>query len=132
MKKKPAKQPTMPPISEEMKAWCSALAAEVADWPHAEARSFFGFTALYRGSKMFAALPRTRALEPANALAFKVDPPPTKLRALLEEDSRIAHFGKHKGRWFLFEISSDADLHDGLEWLSRAYTAAGSRKKSKQ
>jgi hypothetical protein len=125
------KRANLPAISDEMRAWCAALAEEVADWPRAEARCFFGFTALYRGDKMFAALPRTRALEGPNALAFKLGPPTAKLRASLEKDSRICSFGKDKGRWFMFEISSGADLHDALEWLSRAYSAAGHRRKSK-
>lgn len=118
-------------ISDEMKAWCAALVAEVSRWPGADARSFFGFTALYRGSRMFAALPRTRALEAANALAFKLDPPPPKLRALLERDPRITAFDKDKERWFTFEISSAADLHDAMEWLLRAYEATATRRKAR-
>src|SRR5260221_6647070 len=48
--------PQLPKVSEQMKAWSSALEAEVADWPHASTRSFFGFTAVYRKDKIFAAL----------------------------------------------------------------------------
>jgi len=114
-----------------MKVWCAALADEVSSWPRAEARSFFGFTALYRGEKIFAALPRTRGLENANTLAFKLDPPPPRLLPALEKDSRISRFGKDKERWFTFALSSSADLHDVLEWLSQAYTAAGNRRKSR-
>jgi hypothetical protein len=29
-----------------------------------------------------------------------------------------------KARWFTFELASDADLHQALKWLSRAYEAA--------
>jgi len=114
-----------------MKAWCAALAAEVSSWPRAEGRSFFGFTALYRGDRMFAVLPRTRAMETPNTLAFKLDPPPAKLRSALEKDRRISAFGKDKQRWFLLELSSTADLHDVLGWLSYAYAAAGKRKQPK-
>lgn len=130
MEQKP-KRPKLPPISDEMKAWCAALEAEVSSWPRAEGRSFFGFTALYRGDKMFAALPRTRAMETANALAFKLDPSPPKLRAAIEKDSRISAFDKDKERWFLFKIASTADLHDALGWLSHAYDAAARRKNPK-
>jgi len=56
-RKKSPKRPNLPAISEEMKAWSAALAAEVGGWPQLSARSFFGFTALYRKDKMFAALP---------------------------------------------------------------------------
>ena len=130
---KPIKRqrPKLPPVSDEMKAWCAALADEVSGWPSAQARSFFGFTALYRHDKMFAALPRTRALESPNALAFKLHSPAPKLRASLAKDPRIAAFDQDKERWFLFDLSSAADLHDALEWLGRAYEAAGSRRKSK-
>lgn len=114
-----------------MKAWCSALVDEVSSWPRAQARSFFGFTALYRGHKIFAALPRTRGLETANALAFKLDPPPARLRPALEKDPRVSAFDKGKERWFLFELSSPGDLHDALNFLSHAYTASGKRKKSR-
>ena len=55
-----ASRPKLPKISEEMKAWSAALAGEVGEWPHVSTRSFFGFTALYRKDKMFAALPRCR------------------------------------------------------------------------
>lgn len=127
----PKRRPALLPISDEMKAWCAALAAEVSSWPHAEGRSFFGFTALYRGDKMFAALPRTRAMETPNTLAFKLDSPAPGLRAALEKDPRISAFDKDKERWFTFALSSGGDLHDALEWLSRAYTAAGSQRKSK-
>jgi hypothetical protein len=36
-----------------------------------------------------------------------------------------------KARWFAFELSSDTDLHDALDWLGRAYEAAGKSKKSR-
>jgi hypothetical protein len=132
--KRPAKsrqrQP-LPPISEQMKAWSAALAEEVSSWPQAKPRSFFGFTALYRGATMFAVLPRTRSMETANAVAFRLDAPTAKLRSILEKDQRITAFDKDKARWFALELSSDADLHDALEWLGKAYNAAASRKKSR-
>jgi hypothetical protein len=31
----------------------------------------------------------------------------------------------HKSRWFTFELSSDRDLRDALDWLGRAYETAG-------
>jgi len=34
-----------------------------------------------------------------------------------------------KARWFTFEIATDADLRDALDWLGRGYDAAGKRKK---
>ena len=120
----------MPPVSEEMKAWSAALAAEIGDWPHVTTRSFFGFNALYRKDKMFGALPRTRAMQTPNSLVFKLVTATAKDTARLESDARIGSLQMQKARWYTFELSSDADLHDALDWLGRAYEAAGKRKKS--
>lgn len=114
-----------------MKAWCAALAAETLDWPHIEQRVFFGFTALYRKDTMFAVLPRTRGMETANSLAFRIDTPTAKVRTRLEKDPRIGAAEIKQARWFTFELSSDADLHDALDWLGRAYEAAGKNRQSR-
>jgi len=124
-------RPALIGVSEQMKAWSAALADELSDWPQVATRSFFGFTALYRNEFMFAALPRTRAMETANSLVFKVDNPSASLRSQMESDRRIGSMDMQKARWFTFELSSDADLHDALDWLGRAYDAAAkSAKKS--
>lgn len=133
--------PKLPAVSEQMKAWSSALANEISDWPGVDARSFFGFTALYRGAYMFGALPRTRSWGTGNCLAFKIENPSLRLRTRLEQDGRIGSIQMKESPWFTFEMSSDADLHDVLDWLGRAYDAArqptrlsphfGKKKKSK-
>jgi hypothetical protein len=120
-----------PPISEEMKAWATALAAETVEWPRLSQRSFFGFTALYRGENIFAMLPRSRNLESANTIAFKFETPPNHLRDRLASDRRIGSIQQENSRWHTFLLSSNTDLHDALHWLGEAYTAAGKRKKSK-
>jgi hypothetical protein len=120
----------LPKVSEEMKAWSAALSAEVGDWPHLSLRSFFGFTALYRKDKIFAVLPRTRGWGNANSLAFKLEPTMPANLSCIEKDPRIGFTLMQKTRWYTFEVSSDADLHDALDWLSRAYEAAGRRRKS--
>jgi len=114
-----------------MKAWSAALAIEVGGWPHATARSFFGFTALYRKDKIFAALPRTRAWDTANSLAFKLESPATAVKGRLENDARVGSTLGRNGRWFTLELSSDRDLHDAIDYLGPAYEAAGRRKKSR-
>lgn len=119
-------------VSEEMKAWSAALAAEVEDWPGASARIFFGFTALYRGDAMFAALPLTRLLATPTSLIFKFHGSPPSLLRRLEADGRIAPFQKDKARWFTFDLSSGSDLHAALAWLGLAYEAAAAKKKSKK
>jgi hypothetical protein len=133
MKHTKRRRPSLPAISEEMKAWSTALADEVGRWPQVDTRLFFGFTALYRGDKMFAALPRTRGIEAANSLAFKLETPASSVSTRLQRDARIRNWSKpmQEARWFTFEISSHSDLHDALDWLGRAYAAAGKRKKSR-
>jgi len=123
-------RPNLPPVSEQMKAWSAALASEVSAWPQVASRAFFGLTALYRIDKIFAVLPRSRGMGTANSFGFKFETVPTRLRGRLEKDHRIGSTRMQKARWFTFELSSDADLHEGLEWLSRAYEAAGKTKKS--
>jgi hypothetical protein len=110
-----------------MRAWSSALEAEVADWPHASTRSFFGFTAVYRKEKIFAALPCTRAWGTANSLAFKLPTANGAVQSRLEKDPRVGYTLMGKTRWFTFELSSDADLHAALDWIGEAYTAAGKK-----
>jgi len=113
-----------------MKAWSAALGREVTTWPQLATRAFFGFTALYRKEKIFALLPRTRSMETANSLAFKLESPAAALRRRLEKDARIGSTQMQKARWFTFEVSSDGDLHDALNWLGRAYDAVGKGKKA--
>ncbi len=114
-----------------MKAWSSALAGEIGDWPGVSVRSFFGFSALYRGECIFSVLPRTRGWGTGNCLAFKIERPSAILRARLEKTPKIGSMDMQKARWFTFEISSDGDLHEALDWLGHAYDAARKGNKSK-
>jgi len=127
--KKLTSRPKLPKISEGMKAWSAALGAEVTEWPHVTTRIFFGFTALYRQENIFAVLPRTRAMETPNSLAFKLDPLTAQISARLERDERVGTTTMQAARWFTFELSTDADLRGALDWLGRAHEAAGRRKR---
>lgn len=118
-------------VSEQMKAWSTALAAELSEWPQVTLESFFGFTALYRGKTMFGLLPRTRSIFKGNAVAFRMEAANCPMQSLLEKDPRIAAFDKDKRRWFTFELSCDADLHDALDYLGRAFEVARNSKKKK-
>jgi len=120
----------LPKVSEEMKAWSAALAAEITTWPKVTTRVFFGFTALYCGEKIFAILPRSRAMGTPNSVAFKLEPVTSRLRMRLEQDVRIGFTQMRAARWQAFELSSDADLRGALDWLSRAYEAAYKAKKT--
>jgi hypothetical protein len=117
--------PELPKVSEEMKAWAAALATELGDWPQVTTRAFFGFTALYRQDRIFALLPRTRAMETPNSLAFKLESPRARLLTQLVQDHRIAATEMQKARWFRFELSTNADLRDAIIRLGQAYEAAG-------
>jgi hypothetical protein len=129
--KKQSQRPRLPAVSEEMKAWSAALGGEVGEWPRVRAKSFFGVTAFYRSETIFALLPRTRAMESPNSLAFKFETPTAAVRTRLEADPRVGSLQMQNVRWFSFEVSSDTDLHDALDWLGAAYEAAGKKKKSR-
>jgi hypothetical protein len=125
-------RPKLAPVSDQVKAWSAALVAETADWPQVKARSFFGFTGLYRNDFMFAVLPRTRSMETPDAIAFRLDAPAASLRARLSADARITSAEIKEARWFAFTLSHDAELHDALDWLGRAYDAAAQMHKAKK
>jgi hypothetical protein len=114
-----------------MKAWSAALAAEFRDWPQVTQKSFFGFTALYRGKRMFGLLPRTRSIFQGNSIAFRFERVSRDMRALIEKDPRLAAFDKAKTRWFTFQLTSDRDLHEAVDWLSKAFDAAATSKKTR-
>jgi len=118
-------------VSEQMKAWAAALASELKDWPQVTIRSFFGFTALYRGKYMFGILPRTRSIFKENVVAFRIAAVNRATKSLIDKDPRISPFTEHKTRWFTFEIHTDSDLHHALDYLGRAFDAARSSHKNK-
>ena len=114
----------MPIVSDEMKAWAAALEGEVADWSRISTKPMFGMMALYRGSHIFAILPRTRALGLASSWAFKLERPKPRTLAAIEHEPRIQTTIMKARRWYLFEMSADSDLRDALAWLRQAYEAA--------
>lgn len=117
-------RPKLPAVSEEMKAWAAALAAELAGWPGVSTRPMFGLSALYCGKRIFAVLPRTRGMGSPNSLAFKLEDVGPRVQARLSEERRISTAVMQASRWFVFELGSDRDLKDALKWLNRAYEAA--------
>jgi hypothetical protein len=118
------KRQRFPSISEEMKAWSAALASELETWPQCRLRSFFGFHAVYRGPRIFGLLPRTRALDEGNSVAFKLKSAGPRILNRARQDRRILFTERQNARWMSFAISSDADLRDAMEWFARAYDAA--------
>jgi len=113
----------MPVASEEVRAWSAALEAEALTWPSVSRRPMFGLIGLYRKDQIFAALPRRRCLGLPNSLAFKLEKASTPVIAKIEREPRIQTTIMKARRWYLFELSSAADLRDALEWLHQAYKA---------
>jgi len=70
----------------------------------------FGLRAFYRGTVVFAMLPGKRALESANAIAYKL--------------SAGVH-DKERGKWTLFDLETDHDIGRALINLDKAYRKAG-------
>ena len=120
----PSPRQHLPAISEEMKAWSAALAGELTTWPGVRTHPMFGFTALYRGKRIFAILPRTRGMGSPNSLAFKLENAGPRLLRRLREEPRISTTVMRAGRWFVFELAQGSDLNDALDWLTRAYEAS--------
>jgi hypothetical protein len=58
-----------------------------------------------------------------NAIAFKVPPANTRLRA--KRDPQVRFPERDQPAWLNLELHSDADLRSALEWLDRACEAAG-------
>jgi hypothetical protein len=123
-RKQPARQrPKLLPISEEMRRWSALLESELLSWRGVISKSMFGFRGVYRGKRIFAALPRSRGFgsSPSILLKFRTMPPALLHRA--ESDTRL-HSNSPGKRWFSFTLSSDSDLHDALEWLNYSYESA--------
>jgi luciferase-like monooxygenase len=121
-------RPKLHKISEEMKAWSAALAEEVASWPQVSLRPMFGFLGAYHANKIFAALPRTRTMDPPDSVAFKLPVANKRLRAKAQRDKRIHFADMARASWLTFAMKSDADVNPALEWLACAYEAAISQK----
>jgi hypothetical protein len=107
----------MPRISEEMKQWSAMLKTEVSGWPHVSSRPMFGMLGVYRGKKIFAALPATRAIGTPNSVAFRLNPVPQDLERRVLKEPRVTP-GR---RWFSFEVHATEDLRVALWWLNQAY-----------
>jgi luciferase-like monooxygenase len=116
-------RPKLLPISEEMRRWSALLESELLSWPGVITKRMFGFRALYRGKRIFAALPHSRGFGPDASVLLKFDPMPPALLQQAERDNRLHSNTPGKG-WFSFTLSSDTDLHDALAWLNHAYESA--------
>jgi len=132
LKKKAAqtnsKRPKMPkwfPVDDETKELSAMLEKEVSDWPGVSMRPMFGYQGLYRNGKIFAALPRSRAMKSPRSLMFKLASMSAALLDSAKKDSRIDTISGVPGPgWFLFEMDEAPAMQSALGWLGRAYEAA--------
>jgi hypothetical protein len=122
-KKQAAPRPKLLPISEETRRWSVLLESELVSWPGVIAKRMFGFRALYRRKRIFAALPHSRGFGPEASILLKFDPTPPALLKRAESDIRLKGNTPGNG-WFSFTLNSDTDLHDALEWLNHSYESA--------
>jgi hypothetical protein len=111
-----AQRPKLPKADPEMQRWCALLEDEVSAWRQVHARPMFGMLALYRGDRIFAALPRTRAAETPNSLLIKLPG--------VRHERLIAASGPGKA-WVSFGMESADDIPEVLHLLQRAYRKAG-------
>jgi hypothetical protein len=126
--RKPAvARPKLLPVSEETRRWSALLESELLSWPGVIVKRMFGLRALYRGKRIFAALPNSRGLGPDASILIKFNPMPTAFLKRAQGDLRIHTNSPGKG-WFSFTLASDTDLHDALDWLNHSYEAAKPRK----
>lgn len=124
-------RPRFAKASEQMKEWAGALGAEMLTWPQVTARVMFGMTAYYRKGAVFAALPRTRAFETPNSIAFKLYRKTPQIRKALAADPRI-NPAWQEARWIALELHDEKDLGGALKWFELAYRACLSRTNSRR
>ena len=112
--------------SEEMKRIAALLESEVLAWRSVTARPMFGMTGLYRDQSIFAALPRTRAMDVPDSIAFRFPKRSERMISQLCDDKRIVA-PTPDAKWISFMIHSEEDIHVALKWLSLAYREAGKK-----
>ena len=139
---KKSARPAMLRVNEEMKEWAGLLEVELASWPEVSARPMFGMQAFYRKRRIFACVPRTRALNSPTSVIFKLHAQGGKKannswdrqRQFHDlEDNRLKELRMSSSGWLSFELNSAEDIRDALYWFEQAYNKAqaGSQAKGK-
>jgi TfoX/Sxy family transcriptional regulator of competence genes len=116
-------RPKLPHVSEEMKRLAELLEAEMLAWPNVTSRPMFGLNGIYRGPNIFAVLPRTRAMDVPDSIAFRLLKRPRHIMAELRKDKRIVA-STPEAKWISFVMQSDSEIHAALKWLALAYRQA--------
>ena len=117
-------RPRLPRVSEEMKRLAGLLEAEMLGWSNVTSRPMFGLNGIYRGSNIFAVLPRTRAMDVPDSIAFRLLKRSRQVMDELHNDKRIVA-STSEAKWISFVMQSDAEIHAALNWLALAYRQAG-------
>ena len=119
------KMPKFFPIDDEMKELSAMLEKEVSDWPGISGKPMFGYQGLYRNGKIFAALPRSRAMRSPRSLMIKFACASPAVLESARKDSRVSSVSGMSGAgWLFFELDEALAMKDALGWLGRAYEAA--------
>src|SRR6185295_8891006 len=116
-------RPKLLHVSEGTKRLAALLEAEMLAWPNVTSRPMFGLNGLYRGPNIFAVLPRTRAMDVPDAIAFRLSKRPQHIMDELRKDKRIIA-PTADAKWISFVMHSDSEIHAALKWLSLAYRQA--------
>lgn len=127
MKAKTAKRPRpkMLRATEEAIQLSAMLGNELNTWPKVTTRPMFGLRGFYRGKKIFAALPVTRAIKNPNSFIFRIEPMPPELLQRARKEPRIdTENAAPSAKWLSFMLNSEADFRDALWWLNQAYEHA--------
>ena len=122
-KRKGRGRPRLTRVSEEMKRLAELLEAEMLAWPNVTSRPMFGLNGIYRGSNIFAVLPRTRAMDVPDSIAFRLLKRPRNIIDELRNDERIVA-STAEAKWISFAMESDSEIHAALKWLALAYRQA--------
>ena len=116
-------RPKLPRVSEEMKRLAGLLEAEMLGWPNVTSRPMFGLNGIYRGHNIFAVLPRTRAMDVPDSIAFRLLKRPQNIMNELSKDEWIVA-STADAKWISFVMESDSEIHAALKWLALAYRQA--------
>lgn len=124
-KSKHSKMPKLFLIDDEMKKLSAMLEKEISDWPGISKKPMFGFQGLYRDGVIFAALPRSRAMNSPRSLMFKFASVSPAILDSAKKDSKVDAVSSMPGAgWFAFELKETSAMQGALGWLGRAYEAA--------
>jgi hypothetical protein len=111
-------------VDDEMKELSAMLEKEISDWPGVSKKAMFGFQGLYRDGVIFAALPRSRAMNSPRSIIFKFASLTPAILGSAKKDSRVDSVSSTPGSgWFAFELNEASATQGALGWLGRAYEA---------